>query len=151
MSTSTPLLVVPYDFSSASRAALAQGVEFARKLGARLQLIHVVDESAYYVLPFPVPTVPPTYLLELEARLGEHLESVAKSVRDEGIACETAVLRGLTAPKVLDHLEETKPLMVVMGTHGRTGWRHALLGSVAERVVQRASCPVLIVPDPERD
>ena len=52
-------------------------------------------------------------------------------------------LRGLAAPKILAHIEETKPLMVVMGTHGHTGWRHALLGSVAERVVRAAPCSVL--------
>jgi nucleotide-binding universal stress UspA family protein len=151
MTTSAPLLVVPYDFSPASRAALERGVEFARKLGASLQLVHIVDESAYYLVPINVPPVPPVYLRELEARLSDHLESTAKPVRDAGLACETVVLRGLAAPMILAHIEETKPLMVVMGTHGHTGWRHALLGSVAERVVQRARCPVLVVPDPERD
>lgn len=150
MNASASLIVVPYDFSPSSKAALKQAVEFARNLGARLGLVHVVDESAYYLVPINVPPVPPTYLRELEMRLSEHLEGVAAPVRKGGLACETMVLRGLAVPKILAHLDEAKPLMVVMGTHGHTGWRHALLGSVAERVVQRARCPVLVVPDPER-
>jgi nucleotide-binding universal stress UspA family protein len=151
MTAPAPLIVVPYDFSPASKAALGRAVEFARTFGARLGLVHVVDESAYYVVPFDLPSVSPVYLRELEERLGGHLEGVAGPVREAGLACETAVLRGLIAPTILAHVEEVKPWMVVMGTHGLTGWRHALLGSVAERVVQRARCPVLVVPDPERE
>jgi nucleotide-binding universal stress UspA family protein len=151
MTAPAPLIVVPYDFSSASRAALERAIDFAQKLGARLELVHVVDESAYYLGPLSVPPLPPPYLRELEERLGEHLESNAGPARKAGLVCTTAVLRGLAAPKLLALVEEAEPLMVVMGTHGRTGWKHALLGSVAERVVQRARCPVLVVPDPERE
>jgi nucleotide-binding universal stress UspA family protein len=90
-------------------------------------------------------------LRDLEGRLGERLEACAGLARGAGVACRTAVLRGPAAPRILDYLERAEPSLVVMGTHGRTGWRHALLGSVAERVVQRAPCPVLVVPDPERE
>lgn len=152
MNASGPLtIVVPYDFSSAAKAALEQAKELALRLGGGLELVHVVDESAYYVMPIGVPPVPPTFLRELEEKLREHLEREAEGVRKAGLSCETAVLRGLAAPTLLAHVEKTKPRLVVMGTHGRTGWRHALLGSVAERVVQRARCPVLVVPDPERE
>lgn len=150
MTDTGPLIVVAYDFSPASKAALKHAEEFALRLRARLALVHVVDQSAYNIVPFGIPPVPPTYLHQLEARLGEHLELDAEPVRKAGLACETTVLRGLAAPEILAYLEETKPWFAVMGTHGRTGWRHTLLGSVAERVVQRARCPVFVVPDPER-
>ncbi len=151
MTTPTPLIVVPYDFSPASRAALERAIDFAQKLGARLELVHIVDESAYHFMPLGVPPLPPPYLRELEERLGEHLEGSAEPARKAGLACTAAVLRGPAAPTLLALVEEAKPLMVIMGTHGRTGWKHALMGSVAERVVQRARCPVLVVPDPDRD
>jgi nucleotide-binding universal stress UspA family protein len=151
MTAKAPLLVVPYDFSPASKAALEHAKGLAPRLGARLELVHVVDESAYYVVPLPVPTMPPPFLRELEERLAGHLEQDAEAVRKQGLACEATVLRGLAAPTILSHVGEFEPLMVVMGTHGHTGWKHALLGSVAERVVQRARCPVLVVPDPARE
>jgi nucleotide-binding universal stress UspA family protein len=144
------VIVVPTDFSAASSAALEQAKELARRLGQGVALVHVIDEGFYYVSPIGVPPVPSTYLSDLERRLLEYLESLAASVRESGVPCEAVMRRGQSAPQVLAYLEEVRPSMVVMGTHGRTGWKHALLGSVAERVVQRAHCPVLVVPDPER-
>lgn len=144
------VIVVPTDFSAASSAALDQAKELARKLGLGVALVHVIDESFYYVSPVGVPPVPANYVSDLERKLLEHLESLAASVRESGVPCEAVVRRGQSAPQVLAYLDETNPAMVIMGTHGRTGWKHALLGSVAERVVQRAYCPVLVVPDPSR-
>ncbi len=151
MAAPAPLVVVPYDFSPAAKAALEQAVELAPKFGARLELVHVVDESTDYIVPIDVPPVPSLYLRELAERLGVYLEGSAGPAREAGLSCETRVLRGLAAPEILDRLEATRPMMVVMGTRGRAGWRRALLGSVAERVVRRARCPVLVVPDPARD
>ncbi|HEU4412749.1 MAG TPA: universal stress protein [Polyangiaceae bacterium] len=144
------VIVVPTDFSAASSAALDYAKELARRLGQGIALVHVIDEGFYYVSPVGVPPVPATYLSDLERRLLEHVEALAASVRDAGVPCEAIVRRGQSAPQILDYVEQARPSMVVMGTHGRTGWKHALLGSVAERVVQRAHCPVLVVPDPER-
>ncbi|MCU0684120.1 MAG: universal stress protein [Polyangiaceae bacterium] len=141
-----PVIVVPTDFSPASTVALERAKELARKLGETIALVHVIDEGFYYVAPLGVPAVPATYLSELEQRLIEHLGGIAASVRESGVACEAVVRRGQAAPQVLAYIEELNPTMVVMGTHGHTGWKHALLGSVAERVVQRAACPVLVVP-----
>ncbi len=146
-----PVLVVPTDFSAASNAALERAKELARRLGEGIALVHVIDDSFYYVSPLGVPPVPTTYLSDLEQRLLDHLAGMAASVREAGVPCEAVVRRGQTAPQVLAYIDEIKPSMVVMGTHGRTGWKHALLGSVAERVVQRADCPVLVVPSPDRE
>jgi nucleotide-binding universal stress UspA family protein len=150
MAATDPLVVVPYDFSPPSKAALDRAVGLARPLGARLQIVHVIDDSAYYLVPFGVPPLVPPALRELEGRLGAHLASVVGPLRQAGVGCETTLLCGRPAPTLLDYAEEAGPFMIVMGTHGRTGWRHTLLGSVAERVARRARCPVLVVPDPER-
>lgn len=146
-----PVIVVPTDFSAASNEALERAKVLAQRLGEGIALVHVIDEGFYYVSPVGVPPVPATYLSELEQRLLDHLAGVAASVREAGVPCESVIRRGQAAPQVLAYLDEVKPSMVVMGTHGRTGWKHALLGSVAERVVQRAPCPVLVVPSPGRD
>lgn len=143
-------IVVPTDFSAASAAALERAKGLARQLGESITLVHVIDEGFYYVAPVGVPPVPATYVNDLERRLIEHLTELAAEVSAAGVPCEAVVRRGQAAPQVLAYLEEVTPSMAVMGTHGRTGLKHALLGSVVERVVQRAHCPVLVVPDPER-
>jgi nucleotide-binding universal stress UspA family protein len=145
----TSVIVVPTDFSPTSAAALERAKEFARKLGEGIALVHVVDQGFYYVSPLGVPPVPPTYVSELEQKVLEHVEGIAASVRAAGIACTAVVRRGQAAPEILSFLDEARPSLVIMGTHGRTGVAHALLGSVTERVMQRAKCPVLVVPSVE--
>lgn len=150
MATPSPTIVVPVDFSPSSKGALERAQELASRLGATLTLVHVLDETFYAFTPPGMPPLPPAYLSDLEERLLGHLETDATEVRKAGVPCDVKVLRGHPANALLAFLDEAKPVMAVMGTHGRTGWQHALLGSVAERVVRRASCPVLVVPDADR-
>jgi universal stress protein A len=67
-------------------------------------------------------------------------------VREAGIPCETAMLIGSAVQEIVKRAKDTSADLIVMGTHGRSGLAHALLGSNAERVIQHAPCPVLIVP-----
>jgi universal stress protein A len=150
MHTSSPTFVVPVDFSTCSRAALARAKELAPTFGARLTLVHVLDENYYAFTPPGLPPLPPAYVSDLEERLRGHLDAEAAELRNAGVPCDVEVVRGHPVDALLDYLGRTKPALVVMGTHGRTGFAHALLGSVVERVVRRAGRPVLVVPDPER-
>jgi nucleotide-binding universal stress UspA family protein len=120
-------ILFPTDFSPASDAAGRIAREMAVQAGARLHVVHVVP-------PVTDPSLP-----------AENLTRVAKSL-GEGLTVETAVLSGWAGRNIVDYARDKRIDLIVLGTHGRTGISHAILGSVAETVVRLASCPVLTVP-----
>jgi nucleotide-binding universal stress UspA family protein len=138
-------ILVPTDFGQTSESALHYGVELARVFGARLHLLHVFDSSTgirqYTVTTFPAP--------ENEAReqLAELLSGTDR--RELRPVCESRL--GAPADEILDYALQRNIDLIVMGTHGREGIARALLGSVAEIVVRKATCPVLTVHSPERE
>jgi nucleotide-binding universal stress UspA family protein len=139
-------ILVPTDFSEPSAEAITTAVAFARVFQATIELLHVYPDPVY-VLPPPVDVV--TFSFDMGKVLAEverHLEAEQERVRAAGISCEKASLTGRPAPEILAHAKKTAADMIVMGTHGRSGLEHAILGSVAERVVHHAPCPVLVVP-----
>ncbi len=143
-------LLVPTDFSKGSDQAIATAIRFAKLMEASLQLVHV-NVMAAYVLPPPVELVSfIPYNAEVLAYIEQRLAQQAESIRTEGVRVETATLAGNPHEEIIKRAESCGAELIVMGTHGRTGLSHALLGSVAERVVQKAGCPVLVVPPHER-
>jgi universal stress protein A len=139
-------ILVPTDFTDPSHDALATAMAFARMFKATLDLVHVAVEVAY-ALPPPVDVVTmPIDLTPVLDRAAEGLASEEARVRQAGVACESATLIGRADDQIVTRAKETHADLIVMGTHGRSGLAHALLGSNAERVIQHAPCPVLIVP-----
>ena len=140
-------ILVPTDFSDPSTEAFDTAVAFARLSGATLDLVHVAVEPAY-VLPPPVDVAPvmPIDVSAIMARINESLSAEEARVREAGVACESAVLVGKPDAEIVARATATNARLIVMGTHGRSGLAHALLGSIAEKVVQHSPCPVLIVP-----
>jgi universal stress protein A len=139
-------ILVPTDFSDPSTEALATAMAFAQLSGATLDLVHVAVE-ANFVLPPPVDVAPvPIDMTNIMNRVNESLAAEEARVRAVGISCETAVLVGRPDTEIVSRASATAANLIVMGTHGRSGLAHALLGSIAERVVQHTPCPVLIVP-----
>ena len=139
-------ILVPTDFSDPSTEALATAVAFAQLSEAKLDLVHVAVE-ANFVLPPPVDLAPvPIDMSAVMARVNDSLAAEEARVRAAGLSCESAVLVGRPDTEIVARASATGAHLIVMGTHGRSGLAHALLGSIAERVVQHAPCPVLIVP-----
>jgi nucleotide-binding universal stress UspA family protein len=139
-------ILVPTDFSDPSGDAMATAMAFAELSGATLDLVHVAVEATY-ALPPPVDVASvPIDMTKLLERAAEGLAAEEKRVRAAGIATDSATLVGRPDSEIVTRAAATKADLIVMGTHGRSGLAHALLGSVAERVVQHAHCPVLIVP-----
>jgi nucleotide-binding universal stress UspA family protein len=139
-------ILVPTDFSDPSGEALAAAMAFAELAGATLDLVHVAVE-AIYALPPPVDMASlPIDMTRLMERAAEGLAAEESRVRAAGIATDSATLIGRPDTEIVARAAATHADLIVMGTHGRSGLAHALLGSVAERVVQHAHCPVLIVP-----
>ena len=78
--------------------------------------------------------------------LKRELDAERDRVKSAGVSVETTTLSGRAAPEIVAHAKKTGADLIVMGTHGRSGFQHAILGSVAERVLRHSPCPVLVVP-----
>ena len=140
-------ILVPTDFSAASREAFASARALAERFGASLHLVHAFEDpyttavfAAEMYAPLP-PALRDKMVLDIEERLADWFP-VADRARFKGTA--EAVL-GPAATSIVEYAERLGADLIVMGTHGRGGMAHLLLGSVAERVVRTAPCPVLTV------
>jgi len=150
-------ILCPTDFSNAAGAAVDAAVELSAHFNAELILLHVVPP-----VPAPMPgpvgqvqLIVPTlevekYRKELEAHYKENLSSLADRF-SEKVACRSVVTTGLAADEITRLAHEEDADLIVIATHGRTGWRHMVFGSVAERVVRTASHPVLVVQSPHSE
>lgn len=138
------ILLVPTDFSEGSEAAIAYAVELAKPLGAELVVLHTYEIP---MVGFPDGTLVAT--AELASRVLEGAQQGLRAVEQKhattGVAMRTVVKQGDTWRTILETADEVGAGMIVMGTHGRRGLPRALLGSVAEKVVRSATCPVLTV------
>jgi nucleotide-binding universal stress UspA family protein len=143
-------VMVPTDFSAPADLALDYARDLAKQFGARVDLVHVFDDpfvSGAFVgdgtVMIPVET---REALENQAR-----EELARRHAAHASALpgsSTALLVGPPAKRIVEHAKENGADLIVMGTHGRTGLGHLLLGSIAERVVRTAPCPVLTTRQP---
>ena len=89
-------------------------------------------------------TLPYTYLQDLEAEITQSMEACLERVTAAGLEGEIVVVHGVPFHEIIETAKTQKVDLIVMGTHGRTGLQHILLGSVAEKVVRLAPCPVLV-------
>ena len=146
-------VLVPTDFGEASDAALTYGRELASRFGATLHVLHVADNI--YLQAFGAETY-----AAMAPKLQADLEEVAKNQLHEllidsdksGPPTKQALLTSSTpAFAIVDYAKEHDIDLIVMGTHGRGPLAHLVMGSVAERVVRTASCPVLTVRHPEHE
>ena len=147
-------ILVPVDFSEGAKPALALAASMARTFRASIDLLHVWQPPP--LIPFPVVIVPsssestPVNMEELaRTTAGAQMKELVAQLRDQGIAeVHSRVGVGSPAHEIVELAELGHFDLIIMGTHGRTGVVHAMLGSVAEKVVRRAKCPVLTVRSP---
>lgn len=135
-------ILVPTDFSADAEAAVAYALRLADAFGASVQLLHVVEDPiAAGVWSSEVYTAE---IAGLQINLVRDAEERLRDYAAEKGATVTGEVRiGPAARVILQFAKDTGVDLIVMGTHGRTGLAHAVMGSVAERVVRLASCPVL--------
>ncbi len=138
-------ILCPIDFSEPARAAMKAAVELSRQFDADLTLFHAYQLPGY-TLPEGSVVASPKMLQELADQAETHLaEWRADAVVMGAPRVETAKGIGDPALEIVELAQRDGFDLVVMGTHGRTGIRHALLGSIAERVIRRVRCPVLTI------
>lgn len=145
-------VLVPVDFSDTSDVALRYGREMAKAFGATLHVLHVVQE------PYSQPWAVEAYGFSLAALQEEWIKDaktrIEQMVTDEdrkAIGAAAVTMLGHPVTEILRFAADNKVDLIVMGTHGRGPLGHMIMGSVAERVVRRAPCPVLTVRHPERE
>jgi len=143
-------ILCPVDFSDASRAAMEVAADLAKRFGGEVVLLHAYPVPGY-TFPDGSVVASPKMMQELADQAKKHLDEwrsdAEKLLGAPRVAAETAI--GEPAAEILALAKARGADLVVMGTHGRTGLEHALMGSIAERVVRRAHCPVLTVrPSP---
>jgi nucleotide-binding universal stress UspA family protein len=139
-------VLVPIDFDEVSDHALAVAADLAEANKAELTILHVVDLPPYAYANFGASLPPPDVLGALETHARESLEQRVRRVRAKGIASHALLASGVPWRKILGAMDDVNPDLVVIGTRRRAPLQHALLGSVAERVLRVSPVPVLTVP-----
>jgi nucleotide-binding universal stress UspA family protein len=140
-------LLCPTDFSEASYEALNTAIELASHFHAELCLAHVVP-------PVPATVADPTFLAhgaegyanELHADAEKRLAAVIEHRIPPELKARSVISLGDAAPEIVELADTEGVDLIVISTHGLTGWRHLVFGSVAEKVVQLARRPVLVIP-----
>ena len=137
-------ILVPTDFSTAAEQALAYAIRLARTFNARLTLLHVIQPIPMGGVDMGV-ALPEAYLQEVEEAAQGSMEEALARVTAAGLTAEQGVLYGVPFQEIVETAKARQVDLIIMGTQGRTGLMHVLLGSVAERVVRLAPCSVLVV------
>ena len=139
-------ILVPTDFSPPSDAALEYARAIAKRFGATLHVLHILDD------PYRTAFASEVYVPELEGLRDELLADAVARLKDRLQASDvrelratTAAVIGMPSSSIVDYAGLHDIDLIIMGTHGRGGMSHLLMGSVAERVVRTAPCPVLTV------
>ncbi len=135
---------VPLDFSESAGSILAWAGHLAEEHGSAVMLLHV------YHLPVEFQQLegaylPPDFWANVKSEAEQKLEEHAVSLRQAGVTVECYVREGYPATVIVEEADALRSDLIVIGTHGHSGLKHLLLGSIAERVVQKAPCPVLTV------
>jgi nucleotide-binding universal stress UspA family protein len=145
-------ILVPTDFSETSDVALRYGKAFAEAFGATLHVVHIIEEPygqpwAVEAYGFSLAALQDEWIKEAETRMSKVLTEEERA----RITAVTTTVLGHPVMEILRYAKDHEIDLVVMGTHGRGPLSHVVMGSVAERVVRKASCPVLTVRSPARE
>lgn len=145
-------ILCPLDFSENSEHALKYAAAFASAYDAELILLHVVEPPVYAIPSYPVVS---EFSAETLKEVKEYSEQHMHKMRDLYAANVRLVREEITAGlpflEIINMAKGTGSDLIVLGTHGRTGLAHMLIGSVAEKVVRKAPCPVLTVKHPQHE
>ncbi|MGB9475518.1 MAG: universal stress protein [Candidatus Udaeobacter sp.] len=139
-------ILVPVDFSDCSLAGLRYAVRFAKKVGARIIVLHVTDLGPVMMTSGGGDYDSSTYMEAARRRCGDQMQAFLKRVDCGGVPVDTSAVAGYCPVAIYEAAAKKHADLIIISTHGRTGLRRALIGSVAEGTVRHAACPVLVVP-----
>ena len=144
-------LLVPTDFSATSEIAFNYALDMAARDGASIHLLHVIEDASFAAAyPDGLYVELPGLRDQLIGEAQKRLDAVAAACAAAKVEAATQVIVGRPSDAITAEANTRGTDLIVMGTHGRGGFAHLMLGSVAERVLRTAQCPVLIVRDTSR-
>lgn len=138
-------LLAPTDFSEVSNAALEHAIILAETFQATIHLLHVVEDPLSTTLVSDSYALPDNFLEQLENRAQQRLKGLLPDTKLRSLDAQFVVREGSPFVEIVRYAKENAIDLIVMGTHGRGPIAHMLLGSVAEQVLRKAPCPVLVV------
>jgi nucleotide-binding universal stress UspA family protein len=143
-------ILVPTDFSPASKKAFSYALCFAKEQGSEIILLHILEPET----PLTLAGRPATAAFSEQelADIEESLRALADEAAGAGVADPKSIVRtGVATHEIIEAAKELDVDLIVIATHGFTGWKHFAIGSTAERVARAAPCPVLVVREKEHD
>ena len=139
-------ILVPVDFSDCSLAGLKYAIKFARNLRARIIVLHVIDLGPVMMTTACGDYDSATYLAAARRRCDDQMRAFLKQVDFGGVLVDALAVAGYCPTAIYEAAAKQAADLIIISTHGRTGLRHALFGSIAEGTARHAGCPVLVVP-----
>ena len=137
-------ILVPTDFSPSAREALGYAIDFAGTLSAKIHLLHSFSANPARITPYSAG-LPFDYISAVREAATERLHEEAEKVRAVGLDVEEHLDEDIPSRAIAELAEKISADLIIMGTCGNTGLKHIVLGSVAERTVRVAPCPVITV------
>lgn len=141
-------VLFPTDFSDPAEYAWPYALAFAQEFGAEVHLLHVVAPPPRLAETYTVNFDPEKMVQTLVAEANGAMDQQVEKVKERKLIFHREVRVGVDYREILDYATKHDMDLIVMATHGRTGLAHVLLGSVAEKVVRKAPCPVLTIKHP---
>ena len=138
-------ILFPTDFSNGARAALDHALSLARDYKARLILLYVIQDISIAEWYIPSALSVTDLIEDMQKGAWKEMDRWSAEVAAQVKDVEKMVVRGVPFVEIIRTAKEKNADLIVIGTHGRTGIDHMLFGSTAEKVVRKASCPVLTV------
>ncbi|MDR3075216.1 MAG: universal stress protein [Candidatus Methanoplasma sp.] len=139
-------ILVPTDGSELTKYAVDKAIELAELSGGKVTALYVLDKSIYANSPMDTAVINVYDTLEKEGKYATGY--VAEKARAAGVDIEEKLVDGVPAKVILQEAESGSYDIIVMGTLGRTGISKLLMGSVAEKIIQNAKCPVMVAKSP---
>ena len=143
-------ILAPIDFSPASKKAIKYALRFAEEFGATLTLLHVLEPAPSASL-VAIPGATPFSEVDFATAEQNLRYAVASARKGKGERPAWKIRVGVPSHEIVEAAREADVDLIVIATHGYTGWKHFCIGSTAERVVRAAPCPVLVVREKEHE
>ena len=141
-------ILFPTDFSEYAEHAWSYALTFAQEFGAEVHLLHVVAPPPRLTEAYAVNFDPEKMVKALTEEANASMDRTVEAAKSWGLIFRREVRVGVDFREIIDYVTKQDIDLIVMATHGRTGLAHALLGSVAEKVVRKSPCPVLTIKHP---
>lgn len=137
-------ILCPVDFSKFTEEVIAYAADIAKQYGAELHVLHVIPNLTYFT-PYE-SFLTPENLVAVEKNIQNEVErDFGKILKHVGMEIKKVVKTGVAFVEIIDYAKSEGIDLIVMGTHGRSGIEHILIGNVAEKVVRKSPCPVMTI------